>query len=63
MPTEEAAYVCGRPEQRGYCRALHHRWAWDAKERTCSLFVYGGCGGNENNFETKETCLEVCSKV
>ncbi|XP_027222440.2 thrombin inhibitor hemalin [Penaeus vannamei] len=60
---EEAGYICGQPLQRGYCRALHYRWAWDAAAKTCSTFVYGGCGGTENNFETKEMCLSVCKRT
>lgn len=61
--TEEAAAVCRQPMTRGYCRALHHKWAWSQDAHTCVSFVYGGCGGNENSFESKETCLQVCSAV
>ena len=24
------------------------------------MFIYGGCGGNRNNFETKQECEKVC---
>ncbi|KAG7165602.1 Papilin-like 4 [Homarus americanus] len=59
----EASVVCGEPLKRGYCRALHHKWAWVSENRRCEQFVYGGCGGNENSFETEEMCREVCSGV
>lgn len=59
--TEEAAAVCRQPMKRGYCRALHHKWAWSQAARACVSFVYGGCGGNENSFDSEETCLRVCS--
>lgn len=26
----------------------------------CKGFVYGGCGGNPNNFETYDHCFEAC---
>ncbi|KAK2145581.1 hypothetical protein LSH36_670g00039 [Paralvinella palmiformis] len=29
----------------------------------CQTFVYGGCGGNENNFERKEDCESTCSRI
>ncbi|XP_071524628.1 U13-hexatoxin-Hi1a-like [Panulirus ornatus] len=59
----EAEVLCNAPEQRGYCRALHYKWYWSAEKRRCVQFVYGGCGGNGNNFETEEMCLKVCSAV
>ena len=27
----------------------------------CEEFIYGGCGGNENNFETLEECNQQCN--
>ncbi|PSC76067.1 Papilin [Micractinium conductrix] len=43
------------------CMAYMPRWAWDEEKKDCVQFVYGGCGGNRNNFETKELCLKRCS--
>jgi hypothetical protein len=45
----------------GPCRASMGRWAFDAKTGLCLPFVYGGCSGNENNFETIERCYETCN--
>uniref|UniRef100_A0A8C9AUT3 Eppin n=1 Tax=Prolemur simus TaxID=1328070 RepID=A0A8C9AUT3_PROSS len=54
--------ICTMPKKSGPCMALFLRW-WYAKENnTCSLFVYGGCLGNDNNFQTKATCLNFCQK-
>ncbi|KAK7084384.1 hypothetical protein SK128_007777 [Halocaridina rubra] len=60
---EQATTVCNEPAQRGYCRAMHYKWAWDANSKHCIQFVYGGCEGNENNFETEERCLEICQGI
>uniref|UniRef100_A0A4X2KHA9 BPTI/Kunitz inhibitor domain-containing protein n=1 Tax=Vombatus ursinus TaxID=29139 RepID=A0A4X2KHA9_VOMUR len=45
----------------GPCRAFTPRWYYDFKSNTCGLFLYGGCGGNNNNFQSKTDCLETCS--
>ncbi|KHJ87026.1 Kunitz/Bovine pancreatic trypsin inhibitor domain protein [Oesophagostomum dentatum] len=37
-----------------------HRYAYDSKTRTCVQFVYGGCKGNTNNFETWDDCASTC---
>ena len=26
----------------------------------CEPFTYGGCQGNDNNFDTTEMCLRIC---
>lgn len=55
--------VCWANAETGPCRALLPRWFFDREEGTCVQFIYGGCGGNRNNFESKEYCLSVCSSV
>lgn len=32
------------------------------EKRECVEFIYGGCAGNSNNFETKEDCEEKCMR-
>nr|CDS22657.1 Papilin [Echinococcus granulosus] len=52
--------VCHLPQDRGNCYALIRRWAFDANSSQCIPFVYGGCGGNANNFDTREACEQRC---
>uniref|UniRef100_A0A672I1P4 WAP, follistatin/kazal, immunoglobulin, kunitz and netrin domain containing 2 n=1 Tax=Salarias fasciatus TaxID=181472 RepID=A0A672I1P4_SALFA len=44
----------------GPCKAYEPRWAYSGALRQCQSFVYGGCEGNDNNFESKEACEETC---
>ncbi|XP_036124188.1 kunitz-type protease inhibitor 2-like [Molossus molossus] len=51
---------CRVPKVVGRCLASMHRWWYNATGGSCQQFVYGGCGGNSNNYLTKERCLEKC---
>uniref|UniRef100_A0A4W5JUS2 Amyloid-beta A4 protein n=1 Tax=Hucho hucho TaxID=62062 RepID=A0A4W5JUS2_9TELE len=55
--------VCWANAETGPCRAMLARWYFDREEGHCAQFIYGGCGGNRNNFESEEYCLSVCSNV
>uniref|UniRef100_A0A8C7YZY4 Amyloid-beta A4 protein n=1 Tax=Oryzias sinensis TaxID=183150 RepID=A0A8C7YZY4_9TELE len=55
--------VCWADAETGPCRALLPRWFFDREEGRCVQFIYGGCGGNRNNFESEEYCMSVCSSV
>ena len=35
-------------------------WAYDVREGQCKEFVYSGCDGNYNRFETELSCQEAC---
>lgn len=52
--------VCNLPHERGPCLAEIMSWGFDPSSGLCVQFIYGGCGGNENNFETKEACEQHC---
>ncbi|XP_077481992.1 WAP, Kazal, immunoglobulin, Kunitz and NTR domain-containing protein 2 [Stigmatopora argus] len=56
----ELAGPCELPSLQGPCKAYEPRWAYSSILRQCQSFIYGGCGGNDNNFESKEACEEVC---
>ncbi|XP_010780127.1 amyloid beta A4 protein-like, partial [Notothenia coriiceps] len=55
--------VCWSNAETGPCRAMLPRWFFDPQEGRCAQFIYGGCGGNRNNFDSEEYCLSVCSSV
>ncbi|XP_047457571.1 amyloid-beta A4 protein-like [Mugil cephalus] len=53
--------VCWARAQSGPCRATLERWYFVPEKGRCAPFLFGGCGGNRNNFESEEYCLAVCS--
>ncbi|KAG5832242.1 hypothetical protein ANANG_G00289010 [Anguilla anguilla] len=56
----EVGGACSLPSLQGPCKAYEPRWAYSLALRACQSFIYGGCGGNDNNFESKEACEESC---
>ncbi|KAI2651695.1 Kunitz-type protease inhibitor 1 [Labeo rohita] len=54
---------CTDPPVVGPCRASFNRWYYDPLHKKCHRFTYGGCDGNENNFETTDKCMNNCSGV
>ena len=54
------ADVCDLPKRTGHCRAYMPRWFYNKNTGQCEKFVYRGCGGNMNNFETAAECRGMC---
>ena len=54
--------VCFQPQVVGPCEALAYRYWYNSRTMRCELFEFGGCGGNENNFETLQECQRRCSE-
>merc|ERR1719361_1139047 len=44
----------------GACKVSTEQWFYNATEATCARFMYSGCGGNKNNFNTETECLSAC---
>lgn len=51
---------CAMKADDGPCKAIHIRYFFNIKSRKCEEFEYGGCHGNENNFQTLEECQKKC---
>ncbi|KIH49116.1 Kunitz/Bovine pancreatic trypsin inhibitor domain protein, partial [Ancylostoma duodenale] len=54
---------CLQPIQTGPCFGSFRRYAYDRNSHQCVLFTYGGCGGNDNNFNTMKDCMATCEDV
>ncbi|XP_068854421.1 LOW QUALITY PROTEIN: kunitz-type protease inhibitor 2 [Aphelocoma coerulescens] len=54
------AAQCRLPALTGRCRASIPRWFFNASAGSCERFVFGGCGGNGNNFGSERECRARC---
>lgn len=52
--------LCSLPKVGGPCKAAIPRFFFDTTVMECRPFTYGGCAGNENNFETFKECQYAC---
>jgi len=43
------------------CMAYMERWHWNSTSQKCEIFIYGGCGGNANNFNSRMACAKHCA--
>ncbi|NWH57431.1 TFPI1 inhibitor, partial [Geococcyx californianus] len=54
--------LCVTSMDRGLCRARELRFYYNYSTGRCHPFSYSGCGGNENNFTSRKSCLRICKK-
>ncbi|XP_062362721.1 tissue factor pathway inhibitor isoform X2 [Cinclus cinclus] len=61
-PPPRVPSLCMTPMDRGLCRAKELRFFYNYSTGRCHPFSYSGCGGNENNFISRKSCLRICKK-
>ena len=55
--------ACEQEMEAGPCRGAIPRWFFNSEEEKCERFIYGGCQGNKNNFESEEKCKARCIRI
>ncbi|XP_028178594.1 PI-actitoxin-Aeq3a-like [Ostrinia furnacalis] len=52
---------CKLPLVSGRCLAYLPSYGYRVETGKCERFIYGGCEGNKNRFETRKECEAVCN--
>jgi hypothetical protein len=52
--------ICNLKPYKGACKDYVYKWYYNANEGKCHTFVYGGCLGNRNRFDTEAECMHRC---
>ncbi|VDI13304.1 Hypothetical predicted protein [Mytilus galloprovincialis] len=52
--------VCQQPKHKGPCYDFTMKHFFNTSSSKCEPFWYGGCKGNQNNFQSDEECQAAC---
>ena len=54
------ADICAQDAVIGPCQAGFIKYYYSLEAGRCERFTYGGCQGNNNNFDNKKDCADAC---
>ncbi|XP_056151884.1 kunitz-type protease inhibitor 1a isoform X2 [Lampris incognitus] len=63
IPVDEQKVRCTEPPYTGHCRDSITKWYYNPIQQRCFRFNYGGCQGNENRFDSMDSCRKTCTGV
>ncbi|XP_060638232.2 tissue factor pathway inhibitor 2 isoform X1 [Anolis sagrei] len=55
--------ICRLEADEGICRASIRKYFFNLQSMSCEKFYYGGCLGNENQFDDEESCMDTCMPI
>ncbi|XP_032549665.1 tissue factor pathway inhibitor isoform X2 [Chiroxiphia lanceolata] len=59
---KEKPDFCFHDKDPGVCRGYFTRYFYNRETKSCEVFKYGGCLGNQNNFKNLEDCRTTCQE-
>ncbi|XP_076864905.1 tissue factor pathway inhibitor 2 isoform X1 [Brachyhypopomus gauderio] len=62
VPSKSVPVICQDVLDNGKCSASIPRYYYNSATKTCEEFIYTGCGGSNNNFVSKQSCMDVCGR-
>lgn len=64
LPENNAPLIpgCLEPVEAGPCDGDITAYFYDKDAGKCQAFIYGGCEGNANRYETEEQCERLCGQ-
>ena len=51
---------CRRNADTGPCKGNFKKWYFSTRTQKCAQMAYGGCGGNNNQFDSEQQCIDIC---
>ncbi|CEF70857.1 Thrombospondin, type 1 repeat and Proteinase inhibitor I2, Kunitz metazoa domain and Reeler domain and Spondin, N-terminal domain-containing protein [Strongyloides ratti] len=60
--TAHSEEICNEDKAEGQCGGVFPRYWYNSNTSKCERFIYTGCKGNRNQFETEKECKQLCVK-
>ncbi|CAF3948465.1 unnamed protein product [Rotaria magnacalcarata] len=59
-PLGNNIYICRQAPDIGPCKAHIEQYYFNTQLNSCQIFIWGGCGDNQNRFNTRLECERTC---
>nr|CAD7396644.1 unnamed protein product [Timema poppensis] len=56
----KACHGCKLQKEEGVCKAYFVSYYYNLETHGCKIFIYGGCQGNCNRYDSYKNCMKAC---